>query len=190
MDNVFFEIEDRLFFDEEIIFDEAKIKQFIFDFLLNDINSRDDKKRGFYFEEIVYNFFEYLNVPLVKTKKTRDFGIDGIIKLKLNLLGEINLGLQVKYKIIDSTDVDLFLSSLRNSELQLGAIVCRDSRKLEKYGLNSKLRAILLSKGIKVREKLIKDDINLNPVFILKFDELVEIVASQIRGVIKSIYKK
>lgn len=108
----------------------------------------------------------------------------------MSLFGEVNLGLQVKYKLIDSTDIDLFLSALRNSELQLGVVVCKDSRRLEKYELNSKIKAILLSKGIAIKERLIKENIDINPVFILKMDEMAEIIANNIRGFVRMIYKK
>lgn len=98
--------------------------------------------------------------------------------------------MQIKYKLIDSTDIDLFLSSLKNSELQLGVIVCKDSRKLNKYELNSKIKAILFSKGINIKEKLIKENVDINPVFILKFNEVIDIVVSQIRAFVTAVYKK
>ncbi len=190
MVNIFSEIEDEIFFNESIIFEKDKIKNYILDFIANRLNSKPEKGRPFFFEEIVYDFFDYRKIDLTKTRKTRDLGIDGIIKLKLDILGSINLGVQIKYKLIDSNDVDLFLSALKNAELQLGVIVCKDSRKLEKYELNSKIKAILLSKGIKIKERLIKENININPVFILKLNDIVEIVASEMRAVIESVYKK
>ena len=190
MANVFSEIEDEIFFNEKIIFDENKIKEFIFSYLINRLDSKKDKEKPFYFEQIIYDFFDYFNIHLIKTKKTRDFGIDGLVKLKLEILGEIDLGLQIKYKLIDSNDVDLFLSALRNSELQLGIIVCKDSRRLEKYELNNKIKAILFSKGIILKEKLIKESIDVNPVFVLKLDEITSIIASNIRAAVKAIYKK
>ena len=150
----------------------------------------DETKKGFLFEEIVYDFFDYMNIGLLRSKKTRDFGIDGILKLNLQLVGEVNLGVQIKYKLIDSTDIDSFLSSLRNAELQLGVIVCKNSRNLEKYELNSRIKAILFSRGILLKERLIKDKIDINPVFVLKFDDLLNVVANNVRGVVKSIYKK
>lgn len=190
MVNFFSEIEDELFFNEEIIFDEVKIREFASSFILNKLNEKNEVERPFYFEEVIYDFFEYLNIQLIRTKKTRDFGIDGFIKLKVGFLGDIDIGLQIKYKLIDSNDIDLFLSALKNAELQLGVIVCKDSRRLEKYELNSKIKAILLSKGIKIREKLIKEEININPVFVLKFEDILDIVASEIRAVVRAIYKK
>jgi len=190
MANIFSEIEEEIFFNENLAFDEEKIKKYILEFLGNKINEKEQSQKGFYFEEIIYNFFEYMNIPLTKSLKTRDFGIDGIVKFDIGFLGEIDLGLQIKYKLIDSTDVDLFLSALKNAELQLGVIVCKDSRNLVKYELNSKLKAILFSKGIKIKEKLINENVNLNPVFILKFEEVAEFVASQIRAFVKSVYKK
>lgn len=182
MVNIFSEIEDNIILDESIIFEEDKIKKYIFDFIANRIALKTDREKPFLFEEVIYDFFDYKNINLIRTKKTRDLGIDGVIKLKLDLLGELNLGLQVKYRLIDSNDIDLFLSALRNAELQLGVVVCRDSRKLEKYELNSKIRAILLSKGIKIKERLIKENIDINPIFILKLNDLIEIVASEMRA--------
>ncbi|MFH1325832.1 MAG: restriction endonuclease [archaeon] len=190
MINIFSEIEDNLITEESIIFDEEKIKKYVYTFLIEKLNKKTEIERPFYFEQIVYDFFEYMNIKLIKSKKTRDFGIDGIIRMNIGFFGEISLGLQIKHKLIDSNDIDLFLSALKNSELQLGVVVCKDSRKLEKYELNSKIKAILFSKGIKIKEKLIKEKINLNPVFILKFDELINIVALTIRAVASAIYKK
>ena len=189
MANLFFEIEDKLFFDESIIFDEEKIKQFILDFISKKISEKQENERAFFFEEIVYDFFDYMHIDLIKTKKTRDFGVDGIIKLKLELLGSLDIGLQIKYKLIDSNDVDLFLSALKNSELQLGVIVCKDSRNLQKYELNSKIKAILLSRGVNIKERIINEKVDINPVFILKFNEIIEIVAAQIRAVVRGVYK-
>jgi len=190
MVNIFSEIEDDVLFNESIMFDENKIKEYILNFVVNRLNSKPEKERPFFFEEIVYDFFDYRRIDLTKTKKTRDLGIDGIIKLKLDMLGNINLGVQIKYKLIDSNDVDLFLSALKNAELQLGVIVCKDSRKLEKYELNSKIKAILLSKGIKIKEKLIKENIDINPVFILKLNDIIEIVALEMRAVVSAVYKQ
>jgi len=190
MVNIFSEIEDKIFFNEEIIFNEAKIRERVFDLVLEELNKKPENTRAFFFEEVVYDFFEYIRVDIIKTKKTRDFGVDGVVKLNLDLLGEINLGLQVKHKTIDSTDVDSFLISLRNSELQLGIIVCKDSRRLDKYELNSKIKAILLSRGIKIKERLIKENIDINPIFILKLDDIIDIVVSRIRGTVKAVYKK
>ena len=189
MNNIFSEIEDKIFFDESIIFDEAKINQFVTNFLINKLNSEEPKKRGFYFEGIILDFFEYINLETIQTKKTRDFGIDGIVKIQIGIFGEINLGIQIKNKLIDSTDIDSFIANLKNCELQLRVIVCRDSRNLSKYELNNKLKAILLSRGIELKQK-ITSDININPVFVLKLDEIIEIIASNIRSVVKAIYKK
>ncbi len=190
MVNIFFKIEEKLFFDEEIIFDEIKIRKFIFDFLEKMLVEKSDSEKPFCFEEIVYDFFEYMNISLIKTKKSRDFGIDGIIKLKLDFLGSIDVGLQIKYKLIDSNDIDIFLSALKNSELQLGVVVCRDARRLDNYKLNSKLKAILFSRGIELKEKLIKENVDINPVFIMKFEEIINIVALQMRNFVKAVYKK
>lgn len=190
MNNIFSEIEEEILFNDDLMFDEEKIKKSIFDSIINRLELQTKEKRGFEFEEIVYNFFEYMNIKLLKTNKTRDHGLDGIIKLKLDIFGEVDLGLQIKYKLIDSTDIDLFLSALKNFELQLGVIICKDSRELQKYELNSKLRAFLLSRGISIKERLIKENIDTNPALILKLDDLIEVVASEIRSVVKGIYKR
>ncbi|MGD9275823.1 MAG: restriction endonuclease [Candidatus Pacearchaeota archaeon] len=188
MNNLFSSLEEEITFDEDICFEEEKIKEFIFERVKKRIESSENK--GFTFEEIIYEFFEYMNIALVKTPKTRDRGIDGFLNFSVGFLGEVKLGLQIKYKLIDSTDVDLFLSSLKNAELQLGVIVCKNSRNLLNYELNSKIKSILLSRGISVKEKLLNEKVDINPVFVLKLNELIEIVASQIRSFIKSVYKK
>jgi len=190
MDNLFSKFEEEIFDKEEIIFSEEKIKIALAQFTADKLSKIPDKEKGFYFQDIIYNFFEYTNIPLIKAGKTRDSGLDGVIKIKAELIGELDLGLQIKYKLIDSTDVDLFLSALKNSELQLGLIICKDSRNLNKYELNSKLKAILLSKGINLKERIIKNKIDINPVLIIKFDEILDIIASQIRSFIKGVYKK
>ncbi len=188
--NLFYEIEEKLLFDEEIVFDEDKIKNYLLEKLSKKLSDQPLGKRGFYFEKIIYDFLKYMNLNLTETPATKDFGIDGIVKLGLSIFGDVDLGLQIKYKLIDSNDVDLFLTALKNSELQLGMLICKDSRRLEKYELNSKLKAILLSKGINVKEKLINDDVDINPVLVLKFEEVIQIVVSQIRAIARGIYKK
>ncbi|MEK6926898.1 MAG: restriction endonuclease [Nanoarchaeota archaeon] len=190
MNNLFNEIEDEIFINESIIFNKQKIKEKVNSVIFTKLNEKQGNEKHFLFEEIIFQFFEYLNIPIVKTKKTRDFGIDGIIKLNLELLGEIDLGIQIKDTVIDSMDIDNFLSSLKNSELRLGLIICNKSRNLQKYELNTKIRAILLSKGIKIKENLINQSINLNPIFILKTEDILDIYVSRLRGIIESIYKK
>ena len=44
----------------------------------------------------------------------------------LDFLG-IKLGLQIKYSLVSSTEIDSFLTALNNAELQLGVVVCKDS---------------------------------------------------------------
>ena len=190
MNNLFFEIEEKLFEDEDIIFDEERIKDFIFDYVNEKIKGQKISKRRFYFEKIVFDFFEYMGLAVRRTKKTRDFGIDGFVKVKIGFLGNLDFGLQIKYKKIGSNDIDLFLKSLRNVELNLGVIVCKDVRRLDNYDLNSRLRNLLFSKGIEIKEKLIKDKVDINSVVILKFEEIVEIVSSEIRSFVKAVYKK
>ena len=188
MDNLFFKIENEILSNEEIIFEKEKIKDEINKLILEKFKIKENK--NFFFEDVVCDFFDYIDTPLIKTKKTRDSSLDGILKLKLDFLGDVDVGLQIKNKIIDSTDVDSFYSSLKLSELQIGTIICRDSRHLEKYDLNTKIKTILLSRGIELKEKLINDKIDINPVFIIKFEDIVDIASSQIRGVAKSVYKK
>lgn len=188
MDNLFSKIEEEIIFQEDICFNEEKIQQFVLEAIKMRLENSDNK--GFEFEEIVYNFFEYMNIPIIKTLKTRDGGLDGFIDFDVGFLGKIKLGLQIKYKLVDSTDVDSFLISLKNAEIQLGVLLCKDSRELTKYELNSKIKSVLFSRGISIKEKLLKEKIDINPAFILKLNELVEIVSSQIRAFVKSVYKK
>lgn len=190
MANIFSEIEGEIFLSDDIPLDENKIREFILKFLIEKINSKTEKEQPFFFEDIVFDFFKYMHIEAIRSKKTRDMGIDGIITLNLDILGNINLGLQIKHRIIDSNDIDLFSASLKNAELQLGVIICKDSRKLEKYDLNSKLRAILLSKGIIVKERLIKEKVDINPIVVLKMSDLIELTASEIRAVAKGVYKQ
>lgn len=56
MVNIFSEIESDLIFNEDIVFDEAKIKNYIFRLLMDKINSKNEHEKAFYFEEIIYNF--------------------------------------------------------------------------------------------------------------------------------------
>lgn len=188
--NIFYQIEEEVFNKDEIMFDVSEIKKFIRGFIIRLVNSQLVMQRGFYFEKIIFDFLEYKGFEFIKTKKTRDFGIDGIIKISLDLVGNIDLGLQIKYKVVGSEDIDLFSAALKNSELQLGLIICKDSRYLEKYDLNSKINAILFSKGIRIKEKLINDKISINPIAILKLDDIISMVADDIRLVIKGVYKK
>ena len=190
MVNIFSSVEDEIISYESIIFDKQKIKEKLSENIVKKLSLVDDLKRPFLFQDIVYDFFEYRHIGLIKSVKTRDGGLDGIIKLKIDLLGEIDLGLQIKYKLIDSNDVDFFIASLKNAELQIDIIICKNSRKLEKYELNSKIKTILFSKGIKIRERLISESININPVFILTFDDLLDMVASDLRGFVMGVYKK
>lgn len=189
-DNIFYQIEDEVLDKESIMFDLIRIKEFVGDFIFKLINNQLVMKRGFYFEKIIFDFLEYKGFEFIKTKNTRDFGIDGIIKINLDLVGSVDLGLQIKYKLLGSEDIDLFSSALRNSELQLGLIICKDARYLEKYDLNSKIKAILFSKGIKIKQRLINNKISINPIAILKLEDIISMVADEIRMMIKGIYKK
>ncbi len=189
MANIFSKIEGEIFLNEEIIFDKSRIKEEVEKKITKELNF-NKASQHFTFEEIIYDFLEYINVPLIKTKKTRDSGLDGIIKIKTNLIGEISAGLQIKHKIIDSTDIDSFISALKLSELQLGIITCKESRELKKYDLNSKLKTILLSRGITPKENLINEKIDINPISIIKFDDILNTVASEIRNFVRATYKK
>ncbi len=188
MSNLFSEIESDIIFDELICFNENFIKDFIIKKIAETIEKSENK--GFRFEEVVYDFFEYMNLNLIKTPKTRDHGIDGFVDINVGFLGKVKLGLQIKYQTVDSATIDSFLAALRNAELQLGIVVCKDSRTLANYELNSKIKSILLSRGISVREKLLNEKVDINPVFVLKLGELAEIAASQIRAFAKAVYKK
>jgi hypothetical protein len=190
MVNIFSEFEDEVLSDETIIFDKEKIKNRLLQLVTKKLESVEDSKKPFLFQDIVYDFFEYERVNIIKSGKTRDSGLDGVVDLNLDLIGKIKLGLQIKYKLIDSNDLDSFIASLRNAELQLGVMVCKDSRKFDKYSLNNKIKTILFSKGIKVRERLIKENIDINPVFIIRFDELLDKIAFELRGFIEGVYKK
>lgn len=193
MPNIFSEIENNLFsLDnmEDIVFSEEKISSFILNELSKRLTSVEERETPFIFQEIIYNFFEFMRISLIKSPKTRDRGIDGIIKLPLSFLGEIDLGVQIKYSLVGSPDLDSFQTALKNSELQLGVIACKDSRNLVNYDLNSRIKAILFSRGIELKERLINEKINLNPVYILKLDEIIAIVSSEFRGFAKSVYKK
>lgn len=189
MDNIFEELEGEILDREDILFDESKIKEFIIGKITTIINQRPESERPFLFQNIVYSFLEYMKISIIETPKTRDSGLDGIIKLNLQMLGPISLGLQIKYKKIDSTDIDSFRTALKNAELQLGTLICKDSTKLENYELNNKIKTILLARGIRLKEKLINDKINLNPILVLKFDAALDMVASELRAIARGIYK-
>lgn len=186
--NFFRLIEDKIFENEKIMFDEKAIQKEVSKEIIESLKEKSPQEQGFYFEKIVYDFFDYLSFNLTKTKKTRDFGLDGVIEMHIEPFGKIGLGLQIKYKIIDSSDIDKFIQALNYAELRLGTLICKDSRRLMKYELNSKLKAILFSRNIKTNLKLNKIDIN--PIFILKLKDIVNLVASDMRAVIRGIYKK
>lgn len=188
MTNLFSELEAEITFNESLCFNEEEIKEFLFKKIKQKIESSENK--GFEFEKVVYDFFDYMKIPLTKTSKTRDNGIDGFVDFNLGFLGNVKFGLQIKYKLIDSTDIDSFFASLKNAELQMGVIVCKESRNLTKYELNSRIKTILLSRGISIKEKLLNENVDINPVFVLKLNELVDIVACQMRAFIQSVYKK
>jgi|APSaa5957512576_1039674.scaffolds.fasta_scaffold05139_4 hypothetical protein len=190
MSNLFFELEDLIFGYEEILFDEVKIEGFVFDYLNNKLKKFNGSEKGFYFEKIVFDFFEYKGIPIRKTKKTRDFGIDGFLKLNLGFIGEVDVGLEIKYRKIGSKDIDAFRNSLEDLDINLGIICCKDSRRLDKYTLDTKLRTLLFSKGIEMKENLINERISTNPVIVLKSEDFIKIVSSDIRAFVRGVYKK
>ena len=186
--NFFKEIEKKILYeDEEILFDNEKVREIAEKIVLTKINDVDEKKRGLFFEEIILDFFEYKNFKIFRTKKTRDFGLDGLIEIEIEPFGHLKLGLQVKYKRIDSKDVDLLISALNFAEIKVSVLVCKDFGRLDKYNLSSKLKAMLIGKENKID---IKEDLNINPVFILKFNDILDIFSSSVRDVVRSVYKK
>jgi len=188
MKSNFFKILDKkIFSSEQIIFSKSKIKKFVKNLIFQELNSLPKNKRGEFFEKIVCDFFEYMHFELTRTKKTRDFGLDGIIKTELEPFGKLKIGLQIKYKKINSIDVDSFLQALNFAEIRLGALVCKDAARLDKYTISSKLKAMLFGeeKGIKVKEKL-----ELKPVFILKFEDVLNIFSEEVRYKVQAIYKR
>ena len=186
--NFFKEIEEKILYeDEEILFNDKKIREIAEKIILNKINEFEERKRGLFFEEIILDFFEYKNFKIFRTKKTRDFGLDGLIKIDIEPFGNLKLGLQVKYKKIDSKDVDLLVNALNFAEIKVGVLVCKDAGRLDKYNISSKLKAMLIGKENKLN---IKEDFNINPVFILKFDDILDIFSHNIRGVVEMFYKK
>ena len=69
MANLFSIIEEEIIFNEEICFDENKIKEFILENIKKKIENSSNK--GFTFEEIVYDFFEYMNIPFNQNQKNK-----------------------------------------------------------------------------------------------------------------------
>lgn len=172
---------------EQVLFSEKKIRALAEKLVLREINKKPVKQRPAFFEKIICDFFIFRNFKLIKTKKTRDLGLDALIKTRLEPFGELSLGLQIKYKKIGSIDVDLFLRSLDFADLKLGALVCKDSRRLDKYTLSAKLKAMLFGLG---EEASLKKRIDLKPVFILKFSDILDVFTGEIRLRMKGIYKR
>jgi len=186
--NFFKEIEKRILYeDEEILFDDKKIREISEKLIIDKINKIDENKKGLFFEEIICDFFEYKNFEIFRTKKTRDFGLDGLIELKIEPFGNLKLGLQIKYKKVGSEDIDLLINALNFAEIKMGVLVCKDSGRLDKYNLSSKLKAMLIGKENKIE---IKENLDINPVFILKFSDILDIFSQSVRDVVRSVYKK
>lgn len=191
MENNFFKKleEEALWHKEDTLFDADRIKSYARGYILNKIQEKKEKERGFFFEEIVCDFFEYLGYRVTRTKKTRDRGLDGIVDVKIMPLGEVKLGIQAKWGRIDSGDVDGFIQSLENAEIRLGVIACRDSTRLQKYTLPAKIKSILFFRNIKAKVKDIPD-VGIEPVFILKLDDMIEVTSKKIRDIVSSTYKR
>jgi len=187
--NFFKEIEKNILNenDEEILFDYNNIRKLSEEIILNGINKVNEKKRGLFFEEIMLDFFEYKLFKVFRTKKTRDFGLDGLIEINIEPFGDLKLGLQVKYKKIDSKDVDLLINSLNFAEIKVGVLICKDANRLDKYNISSKLKAMLIGKENKLD---VKENLSINPIFILKFSDILDVFSHEVRGVVEMVYKK
>lgn len=185
----FRDLEERVLWRDDIIFDIEKIKAFSMDYALKEIQGRTMQERGFFFEELSRDFFRYLGFMVESTKRTRDLGIDGIVRMKLEPLGQLELGLQAKWKKIGSEDLDSFLQALQFAEIKLGVLTCKDSRDMQKYTMSSKIKALLLKYG---RDKEIENvpDLDMKPVFILKFEDLIDIFSKRVRSVVSAVYKR
>lgn len=186
--NYFKELQTQILRNSEnILFDEKKIKKIAKKELEKAMENQPKTKNGLFFEEIICDFFEFLGFEVIRTKKTRDLGIDGIIKTKLQPFGLLELGLQVKYKTIDSSDVDSFVQALNFAEIRIGVIVCKKAKRLDKYTLSSKMKAILLGAKNEVR---INKRIDLKPVFVMSLRETIDVFSQHLRDVVKSVYKR
>jgi len=186
--NFFRRIEEEILMeDEEILFSNKEIRKLSEEIILNEFKKIEERKRALFFEEIICDFFEYQYFKIFRTKKTRDFGLDGLIEIEIEPFGNLKMGLQVKYKNVNSNDVDSFLQALNFAEIKVGVLVCKDSGRFDKYKISSKLKAMLIDKKIDIK---IKEDFNINPVFILKFSDILDIFSHNVRNVVESVYKK
>lgn len=187
-ENLFLTVESELLeLADKESFSKSKIETFLKSRFIEKINSgKTPSEKGFIFERLVCDFFEYKSFKVLRTKKTCDFGIDGIIEVKLSPFGTLRLGLQVKYKKISAKDFDVFVQSLNFAEIKIGVLVCKDSAKIQRNSLNSKVKAILSTKGGNL-PKL--PDFELNQAFILKAKDIIELAAEQAFFTVKSIYK-
>ncbi len=191
MDNFFDSLEKKILLsDEEVLFNIEKIKEYSRNYLLDNIEEKPKNERGFYFEEIVCDLFRYLNFKVIQTKKTRDFGLDGIIETELEPFGKLKLGLQVKWKKINASDVDLFIQALNFAEIRLGILLCKTTGDIKKYKLSSKIKAILSSFDNDVKNDPNISELYLEPIFILKFDDIVDIFSQRVRNLVSAVYKR
>jgi len=191
LDNFFDSLEKKILLsDEEVLFNIEKIKEYSRNYLLDNIEEKPKNERGFYFEEIVCDLFRYLNFKVIQTKKTRDFGLDGIIETELEPFGKLKLGLQVKWKKINASDVDLFIQALNFAEIRLGILLCKTTGDIKKYKLSSKIKAILSSFDNDVKNDPNISELYLEPIFILKFDDIVDIFSQRVRNLVSAVYKR
>src|SRR3989338_6031230 len=74
MTNLFSEIEEQVIFNEEIMFDESKIKEFILNYITNKLIIKLEKERPFYFEQIIEpdstSDFGFINTTLLSSSET------------------------------------------------------------------------------------------------------------------------
>ncbi len=186
--NLFRQLEEEILDRAEgEIFNHQKICAIAKEFFSKKIaNAKNDSERGFIFQDIVCDFFEYKNFKIHRTKKTKDFGIDGVIEAEIRPFGILRMGLQVKYKRINSADLDSFLQALDFAEIKVGVIACKDSARLQKNSAKAKFKAMLLGRTEKIPKF---EDFGLQQVFVLKFAEIICLFAEETMLVIKGIYK-
>ncbi|MBU1120333.1 restriction endonuclease [Candidatus Micrarchaeota archaeon] len=173
---------------EKTIFSEKKIMEFSENYIQMELKKISPNKRGWFFQKIVCDFFRFKRFRVIECKKTRDLGIDAVIKKKFDILGDLQLGLQIKYKKIGAADIDSFIQALDFAEIRLGVIACKESSRLDKYTLSSKMKALLL--GLPGKKIKIKERIQLKPVFVITLNEIIKLISSDARLMVRSIYKR
>ena len=187
-ENYFRELQGQILkSSDSVLFDEKKIKEMARNHVEKSIEKQAKTERGLFFEKIVLDFFDFLGFKVTRTKKTRDLGIDGIIKTELPPFGLLRMGLQVKYKEIDSSDIDAFIQALNFAEIRVGVVACRKAGRLDKYTISTKVKALLLGSENNMR---IGKRIDLKPVFVMNLNEIIGIFSQHTRDVVKSVYKR